>query len=138
MNQYGEVQPIGGVNQKIEGFYLCCKNAGLTGKQGVMIPYSNVKDLMLRDEVIKAVKAGKFHVWAVKTIDEGIEILTGVKAGEPTKSGSYPKNTINGLVDEKLKNLADQLAAYGKDDKGKKKTASKKKPAKKKAPVKKK
>ncbi len=138
VNQYGEVQPIGGVNQKIEGFYLCCKNAGLTGKQGVMIPYSNVKDLMLRDEVIKAVKAGKFHVWAVKTIDEGIEILTGVKAGEPTKSGSYPKNTINGLVDEKLKNLADQLAAYGKDDKGKKKTASKKKPAKKKAPVKKK
>ncbi|MBG0789361.1 MAG: AAA family ATPase [Desulfovibrionaceae bacterium] len=134
VNQYGEVQPIGGVNQKIEGFYLCCKNAGLTGRQGVMIPYPNVKDLMLRDEVIEAVKAGTFHIWAVRTIDEGIEILTGVKAGVRGKTG-YPKNTVNRLVDDKLRELADQLIAYGKDDNGKKtsrrKTAAKKKPAKK-------
>ncbi|BDQ32605.1 Lon protease family protein [Pseudodesulfovibrio portus] len=134
VNQYGEVQPIGGVNQKIEGFYLCCKNAGLTGKQGVMIPYPNVKDLMLREEVIEAVKAGKFHVWAVKNIDQGIEILTGIKAGERTKSGAYPKNTINRMVDDKLKGLADKLIAYGKDENDKKparkKSAPKKKSAK--------
>jgi len=136
VNQYGEVQPIGGVNEKIEGFYLCCKKSGMNGKQGVMIPYSNVKDLMLRDEVIDAVKAGKFHIWAVKTIDEGIEILTGVKGGDRGKNGAYPKNTINALVDEKLKSLADQLVAYGKDDK--KKATAKKKPAKKKTPAKKK
>ncbi len=135
VNQYGEVQPIGGVNQKIEGFYLTCKSAGLNGNQGVMIPYPNVKDLMLRDEVVDAVKAGKFHIWAVKTIDEGIEILTGVKAGAQKKDGSYPKNTINGLVDEKLKSLVDQMVAYGKDDKNGKKPAKKK--VVKKAPAKK-
>ena len=136
VNQYGEVQPIGGVNQKIEGFYLCCKHAGLTGKQGVMIPHANVGDLMLRDEVIKAVKKGDFHVWAVKTIDEGIEILTGVKAGVRKKDGTYPANTINALVDARLKKLADQLVAFGKsgDDakKGGRKPARKKSPAKKK------
>lgn len=135
VNQYGEVQPIGGVNQKIEGFYLCCKNAGLTGEQGVMIPYPNTKDLMLRDEVLQAVEDGKFHVWAVKTIDEGIEILTGIKAGVRKKDGTYPKNTINALVDERLKDLADELIAYGKDeddDKKSGKKGSKKSPAKKK------
>jgi len=139
VNQYGEVQPIGGVNHKIEGFYLCCKHAGLTGKQGVMIPYPNVKDLMLRDEIVEAVKNGKFHIWAVKSIDEGIEILTGIKAGERAKNGAYPKNTINSLVDEKLKSLVDQLMAYGKDEDDKKKSsASKKKAPTKKAPTKKK
>lgn len=133
VNQYGEVQPIGGVNQKIEGFYLCCKNAGLTGRQGVMIPHPNVKDLMLRDEVIAAVRDGKFHIWAVKTIDEGIEILTGVKAGARGKTGAYPAKTVNRLVDDKLKELGDKLTAYGKDDKGKKKPAQKaaRKPVKK-------
>ena len=134
VNQYGQVQPIGGVNQKIEGFYLCCKSAGLTGRQGVMIPHPNVKDLMLREEVIEAVKAGTFHIWAVKTIDEGIEILTGVKAGVRGKSG-YPRNTVNRLVDDKLRALADQLIAYGKNDNGKK--ATRKKAAPKKKPVKK-
>jgi len=129
VNQYGEVQPIGGVNQKIEGFYLTCKQAGLNGKQGVMIPYPNVKDLMLRDDVVKAVKAGKFHIWAVKTIDEGVEILTGLKAGVRGKNGKYPKNSINGLVDAKLKSLVDELMAYGKiaDDNPKKKSPTKKK-----------
>jgi len=134
VNQYGEVQPIGGVNEKIEGFFLCCKNSGLTGKQGVMIPHPNVKDLMLRDEVIDAVKDGKFHIWAVKTIDEGIKILTGVNAGTRGKNGKYPKNSINGLVDEKLKNLVDELMAYGKDedDKKTKKSTTKKKSSSKK------
>ena len=127
VNQYGEVQPIGGVNQKIEGFYLCCKNAGLNGKQGVMIPHSNVKDLMLRDEVVQAVKDGKFHVWAVRTIDEGIEILTGKKAGERKKDGTYPAGTINKMVDDKLKDLADRLAAFGKDEKKGKSRKSKSK-----------
>ena len=125
VNQYGEVQPIGGVNQKIEGFYLSCKHAGLTGKQGVMIPYPNVKDLMLRDEVIDAVRDGKFHIWAVKTIDQGIEILTGMKAGERKKDGKYPVKTINKLVDDKLKELADTLAAFGKDEKDEKKSSRK-------------
>ncbi|QGY41330.1 AAA family ATPase [Pseudodesulfovibrio cashew] len=134
VNQYGEVQPIGGVNQKIEGFYLCCKHAGLTGRQGVMIPKPNVKDLMLRDEVVEAVREGKFHIWAVESIDEGIEILTGAKAGVRGKTGKYPKNSINALVDDKLRSLADQLIAFGKEDENGKKKAS----AKKKAPAKKK
>jgi len=125
VNQYGEVQPIGGVNQKIEGFYLCCKNAGLTGRQGVMIPHANVRDLMLRDEVIEAVDKGQFHVWAVKTIDEGIEILTGIKAGARKKDGMYPAKTINWMVDNKLRSLAESLAAFGKDDKEEKPTAKK-------------
>ena len=132
VNQKGEVQAIGGVNQKIEGFYLCCKHAGLTGRQGVMIPASNVKDLMLRKEVLQAIEEGKFHVWAVKTIDQGIEMLTGVKAGAAKADGSYPKGTINYLVNEKLKKLAETLAAFGKDDK-KSKTTKKKTPARKKA-----
>jgi len=135
VNQYGEVQPIGGVNQKIEGFYLCCKNAGLTGEQGVMIPHPNVKDLMLRDEVIEAVREGLFHIWAVKTIDEGIEILTGKKAGARGKNGAYSAGTINRLVDDKLRELADKLAAFGKDDQNGKKSSARKsakgKPAKK-------
>ncbi|WP_272699851.1 Lon protease family protein [Desulfovibrio sp. Fe33] len=126
VNQYGEVQPIGGVNQKIEGFYLCCKNAGLTGEQGVMIPHPNVKDLMLRDEVIEAVRKGLFHIWAVKTIDEGIEILTGKKAGARGKNGTYPAGSINRLVDDKLRELADRLAAFGKDDKNGKKSSARK------------
>lgn len=138
VNQYGEVQPIGGVNQKIEGFYLSCKQAGLNGKQGVMIPYPNVKDLMLRDNVVEAVKAGKFHIWAVKTIDEGIEILTGVKAGTRKKDGTYTKGSINALVDDKLRSLADDLIAYGKDESDDKEEKSAKKSPKKKAPAKKK
>jgi len=140
VNQYGEVQPIGGVNEKIEGFFLCCKHAGLNGKQGVMIPHANVRDLMLRDEVVDAVRAGKFHVWAVKTIDEGIEILTGVKAGVMKKDGTYPADTINALADAKLRSLADKLAAFGKeeeDGRTKKKPAAKKKPGGKKPPAKK-
>ena len=81
VNQKGEVQAIGGVNEKIEGFFEVCKAKGLTGEQGVMIPDSNVQNLMLKEEVVDAVKAGKFNIYSVKTIDEGIEVLTGTKAG---------------------------------------------------------
>ena len=116
MNQKGEVQAIGGVNAKIEGFYDCCNKTGLTGKQGVMIPESNVKDLMLRKDVVDSVKKGKFHIYSVRSIDEGIEILTGKKAGEIKAGGSYPKGTINYLVNEKLKDLAEGLSKFGKDN----------------------
>ena len=103
VNQKGIIQPIGGVNEKIEGFYAICKKRGLTGEQGVIIPIQNVRNLHLSDNVIESVKQGKFHIYAVSTIDEGIEILTGVPAGKQTKSGTYPAGTINYLVYEKLK-----------------------------------
>jgi ATP-dependent Lon protease len=115
VNQKGEVQAIGGVNQKIEGFFDCCRVKGLTGKQGVMIPESNVQDLMLRKDVVEAVKKGKFHVYSVKTIDEGVEILTGKEAGEKKADGTYPKGTINALVDEKLKALAEGLKEFAEE-----------------------
>jgi len=115
VNQKGEVQAIGGVNEKIEGFFNCCKKKGLTGRQGVMIPKANVKDLMLREEVIEAVKEGKFHIYAVSTIDEGIEILTGRKAGERGEDGKYPEDSINFLVDKKLRELAEGLQKFGEE-----------------------
>ena len=116
MNQHGAVQPIGGVNEKIEGFFDICKAKGLTGKQGVMIPKSNVRHLMLNDEVIEAVKKDKFHIWPVSTIDEGIEILTGKKAGKKGKKGEYPKDTIYYLVDKKLKEYSDKFSKLGHKD----------------------
>jgi len=119
VNQNGEIQAIGGVNEKIEGFFDCCKRLGPTKDQGVMIPASNVKDLMLKPDLVEAVRKGDFHVYAVKTIDEGIEILTGKKGGVKTATGRYTKGSINGLVDEKLKSLALGLKEFGngKDDK---------------------
>lgn len=111
VNQKGEVQPIGGVNQKIEGFYAVCKSKGLTGTQAVIIPEANIEDLMLRQEVVDAVKQHKFHIYAIKTIEEGIELLTGVEAGEQDKNGEYPVGTVNYLVNERLK----QLAQYWKE-----------------------
>jgi len=120
VNQNGEVQAIGGVNHKIEGFFDCCKQKGLTGDQGVMIPASNVKDLMLRKDVVAAVEEGRFHVYAVGHIDQGIEILTGVPAGEKDADGRYPEGTINDLVDRKLRELAEGLMKFGKLAKGKK------------------
>jgi lon-related putative ATP-dependent protease len=122
VNQKGEVQAIGGVNQKIEGFYDCCRKLGLTGRQGAMIPESNLKDLMLRKEVVEAVKEGKFHVYAVKTIDEGIEILTDKEAGEKQPDGTYPEGTINYLVNEKLKELAEGLKKFGEEEEKEEKT----------------
>jgi len=107
MNQKGLIQPIGGVNEKIEGFYQICKSRGLTGEHGVIIPVQNVRNLSLSDELIDDVKKGKFHVYAVSTIDEGIEILTGVPAGKKNKDGKFPAGTINYLAYEKLKRYAE-------------------------------
>ena len=106
VNQKGEIQAIGGVNEKIEGFYQICKLKGFNGEQGVIIPKQNVRNLHLADEVIEAVRKGKFHVYAVGTIDEGIEILTGVPAGKKDKNGKFPFGTINYLAHEKLKKYA--------------------------------
>ncbi len=112
VNQKGKIQPIGGVNEKIEGFYKTCKLKGLTGNEGVIIPYQNIENLMLEDEVIDAVKLGKFKIFGVKTIDEGIEILTGIKAGKINDKGQYEKGTINYLVQKKLKYYSDASKEY--------------------------
>ena len=107
VNQKGEIQPIGGVNEKIEGFFQVCKMRGLDGNHGVLIPIQNIKNLNLSDEVVEAVKAGDFHIYAVSTIEEGIEVLTGVPAGKRDKSGNFPAGTINYLAYEKLKKYAE-------------------------------
>ncbi|MGA2309078.1 MAG: AAA family ATPase [Candidatus Bathyarchaeia archaeon] len=112
VNQKGEVQAIGGVNEKIEGFFEVCKAKGLTGKQGVMMPESNVQNLMLKEEIVDAVKEGKFHIISVKTIDEGIEVLTGVKAGGKQKDGTFEEGTVNDRVDKRLKQMAEKLKEY--------------------------
>ena len=106
VNQKGEIQPIGGVNEKIEGFFQICKMRGLNGEHGVIIPIQNVRNLHLNDEVVDAVKNGLFHIYAISTIDEGIEILTGVPAGKKDKYGKFPAGTINYLVNEKLTKYA--------------------------------
>jgi lon-related putative ATP-dependent protease len=98
VNQRGEIQAIGGVNEKIEGFFAVCKIKGLTGTQGVIIPESNVKHLMLRDEIVEAVRNEKFHIYSVATIDQGISLLTGKNAGEKLEDGTYPEGTVNGAV----------------------------------------
>ena len=103
VNQNGEIQPIGGVNEKIEGFYNVCKSRGLTGKQGVLIPHQNVKNLMLNDEVIESVIDGQFHIYKVRTIEEGIELLTGIPAGHPNEHGDYDKVTVYGKAAAKLR-----------------------------------
>lgn len=106
VNQKGDIQPIGGVNAKIEGFYQVCKMRGLNGNHGVMIPIQNVANLNLSDEVVEAVKDKKFHIYAISNIEEGIEILTGVPAGKKDKNGNFPAGTVNYLVYEKLKKYA--------------------------------
>ncbi len=106
VNQKGELQPIGGVNEKIEGFYQICKMRGFNGEQGVIIPKQNVRNLHLSDDIIDSVKHGKFHIYAVKTIDEGIEILTGVPAGKKDRNGDFPNGSINYLALEKLKKFS--------------------------------
>jgi lon-related putative ATP-dependent protease len=112
VNQKGEVQAIGGVNEKIEGFFEVCKAGGLTGKQGVMIPSSNVPNLMLKEEVVEAVRQGKFHVWPVRTIDEGIEILTGVPAGKRQADGTFETGTVHYLADRRLEELAETMCKF--------------------------
>jgi len=105
VNQLGQVQAIGGVNEKVEGFYAVCKARGLTGEQGVMIPRDNVKNLMLKREVVEAVKAGRFHVWAVSTVEEGVELLTGMPAGKQRADGTYPPNTFFRKVTDALETM---------------------------------
>jgi ATP-dependent Lon protease len=112
VNQKGEIQPIGGVNEKIEGFFDVCKAKGLTGKQGVMVPHQNVDDLMLRKDVVKAVEEGKFHIYPVETIDQGVGVLTGMEAGERREDGSFKEGTVNFLVDKRLKELASGIKEF--------------------------
>lgn len=116
VNQHGQIQPIGGVNQKIEGFFDVCKAKGLTGEQGVMIPVQNVKNLMLREDVVQAVAAGEFHIYAVSSIDEGIEILTGVPAGERDAEHPYAQGTVNQRVEQRLKEFSESLRKLEKEE----------------------
>ncbi|HEY9089887.1 MAG TPA: ATP-binding protein [Anaerolineaceae bacterium] len=116
VNQRGEVQAIGGVNEKVEGFYEVCKAAGLTGKQGVLIPAANVEHLMLKTEIVAAAREGKFHLWAVRSIDEGIEVLTGVSAGARDAKGKYPDGSVNARVDARLRELAEMNEKFGQRD----------------------
>jgi len=113
VNQSGEVQAIGGVNEKIEGFFDVCRERGLTGKQGVLIPRSNVQHLMLREDVVEAARSGQFAIHAVEHINQGIEILTGVKAGERGPDGSFPAGTLNRQVEDKLRAFAERARAFG-------------------------
>lgn len=119
VNQKGMIQPIGGVNEKIEGFFDICTEMGLTGDQGVVIPHQNVKNLMLKKEIVEAVKNKKFHIYPIKTIDDGIEILTGMDAGKRGANGKFSKGSFNELVDSRLRELAINQKQFGK-------TASKK------------
>ena len=112
VNQKGEIQPIGGVNEKIEGFYQICKMRGFNKKHGVIIPIQNVRNLHLPDEIIESVKNGDFHIYAINTIDEGIELLTGVPAGKKNKDGTFPAGSINYLVYEKLKSYAEKSKLF--------------------------
>src|SRR5204863_8682107 len=108
----GQVQAIGGVNEKIEGFFDVCKLKNLTGTQGVLIPQSNVKNLMLREDLVEAIRAGQFHIYPVSTIDEGIGILTGMEAGQKNALGEYPENTVNFAVQNRLKDLAGKVKSF--------------------------
>jgi lon-related putative ATP-dependent protease len=115
VDQHGEVRAVGGVTRKIEGFYATCKAQGLTGRQGVIIPEANVHNLMLDEEIVDAVRAGRFHVWPVRTIDEGIELLTGRPAGRRAADGSYPAESVHGLVAARLAGYAERLRAFAAD-----------------------
>lgn len=141
VNQLGDIQPIGGVNEKIEGFFDVCKAQGLTGKQGVLIPVQNVRHVMLRKDVVEAVKAKKFHIYPISAIDEGLELLMGKPAGQMGKDGIYPAKTIHGMVMKRLKEMNEAMAEAGDDGKAKnseKPSEPKKSAAKKKVLIKKK
>lgn len=112
VNQHGKVQPIGGVNEKIEGFFDVCNQRGLTGEQGVIIPKANEKNLLLRQDVINAVKADKFNIYSVETIDEGMELLTGMKMGKQDEKGAYPEDTINAHIVNRLNSMADKRKTF--------------------------
>jgi predicted ATP-dependent protease len=113
VNQLGEIQPIGGVNEKIEGFFESCRQRGLTGQQAVIIPARNVKHLVLRKEVVEAVRRGRFAVYAVHTVEEVMELLTGMPAGERGADGHYPDGTIFGRVEKRLTEMAEIVSTWG-------------------------
>jgi lon-related putative ATP-dependent protease len=114
VNQHGDVQAIGGVNEKVEGFFDVCQARGLDGEQGVLIPSANVRHLMLRQDVVAAAEAGRFHIYAIDTIDQAIELVTGIAAGEPDTEGRYPPDSFNGLVEARLVDLAERRARFAK------------------------
>jgi predicted ATP-dependent protease len=111
IDQHGRVQAVGGVNEKIEGFYDVCRTRGLTGEHGVIVPAANRRHLMLRPDVVDAVAAGRFHVYAIASVDEGLEILTGLPAGERDPEGEYPDGSLNRLVDDHLNEFAETWRA---------------------------
>jgi predicted ATP-dependent protease len=112
VNQQGEIQPIGGVNEKIEGFFDVCNVRGLTGNQGVIIPGTNVKHLMLREDVRKAVEAGKFAIHAIDSVDDGIELLTGIPAGQRDDQGRFPDGSLNRCVEDTLARYSATMQAW--------------------------
>ncbi len=112
INQQGDIQAIGGVNEKIEGFFDVCRIKGLTGTQGVMMPESNVEDLMLREDVLEAVATGKFHIWPVAKVEQGIEILTGAAAGQRNGDGTFEAGTVSSLIDERLREMAKTMKEF--------------------------
>jgi len=113
VNQRGEIQPVGAVNEKVEGFFDVCRARGLTGAEGVLVPAANVRHLMLREDVVEAVRAGLFRIYAVATVDEGLAVLTGLPAGEPGPDGSYPAESVNGRVERALAEMVERLRALG-------------------------
>jgi len=119
MDQHGMIQPVGGINEKIEGFFQTCRDKGLDGKHGIVIPKSNVKNLMLDDDVVEAVRKGRFSVYAVSTIDEAFELMTGARAGQRGKRGSFPKGSFNRKVEDRLRDLAERMKESGKEGTGK-------------------
>lgn len=117
-NQRGQVQPVGGINEKIEGFFDVCRAVGLSGEQGVVIPVTNVDHLMLREDVVAAARDGQFHIYAVNTVDEAIEVLTGMPAGMADKEGNYPENTVNDKVKQRLEDFAETRHEFAKPGEG--------------------
>ena len=118
IDQHGHVQAIGGVNEKVDGFFDACASRGLTGHQGCIIPKSNAGDLMLRQDVVDAVAEGQFHIYAVAHVDEGIELLTGLPAGEPDAEGRYPEGTVGHAVETRLAELAERRRASARRSSG--------------------
>jgi predicted ATP-dependent protease len=128
VNQHGQVQPIGGANEKIEGFYDVCRARGLTGDHGVLIPSTNVKHLMLRKDLVEATAAGKFHVYPIETVDQAITLLTGLPAGAPDADGQYPEGTVNGCVAARLLEMFNLRREYSKEWKPEKSNEDDEKP----------
>ncbi|HEY1389853.1 MAG TPA: S16 family serine protease, partial [Ktedonobacterales bacterium] len=112
VNQRGEIQPVGAVTEKVEGFYHVCARRGLTGEQGVIIPRANMRNLMLREEVVEAIRAGRFHIYAVETADQGMELLTGKPAGHEDAQGAFAEGTVNELVGRTLRRYAELMRGF--------------------------